>query len=58
MLCCAIPDYHYENCLDFSSDYGELLSCPERSGDDNMFVTGMCTSGQTRDCQGHSHIVS
>ena len=58
MLCCAVPEYHYENCLEFSGTYGELLSCPEKAQDDNMIVTGMCTSGQAKDCQGESHMVN
>ncbi len=57
ILCCDIPDYHYENCLDYTGDWGEHISCPERTADDGMVVTAYCGSGGDKDCKDNSHIV-
>eukprot|EP00095_Tigriopus_kingsejongensis_P004825 maker-scaffold1088_size63410-snap-gene-0.17 protein:Tk04825 transcript:maker-scaffold1088_size63410-snap-gene-0.17-mRNA-1 annotation:"unnamed protein product" len=54
LLCCEMPDYTYDNCIDYKGEHGQEISCPEKSNDDSMLLEGSCGSGTWHDCNGGS----
>ena len=52
LLCCDMPEYHYENCVQYNGDYGEPMTCKDKTHSDAEILCGACGSGGHRDCEG------
>ncbi|TRY72589.1 hypothetical protein TCAL_03119 [Tigriopus californicus] len=56
LLCCKMPEYTYENCLEYKGEHGQDISCSQQAHDDSMLLQGACGSGLQHDCGGTTHI--
>ena len=54
ILCCDMPDYLYQDCLEYRGEHGQEISCVEK----DLLLEGHCGSGTYSDCDGVTHIVS
>eukprot|EP00095_Tigriopus_kingsejongensis_P005919 maker-scaffold825_size91437-snap-gene-0.15 protein:Tk05919 transcript:maker-scaffold825_size91437-snap-gene-0.15-mRNA-1 annotation:"unnamed protein product" len=57
LLCCEMPNYFWQNCIEHRGSHGENLSCPFLTHDPNMLVESQCGSGKNSDCEDHGHSV-
>lgn len=55
LLCCDMPNYHYEQCVQFNGDFGELLTCKDMTHSDAEILEGACGSGRDPDCEAGSY---
>jgi len=48
--CCAVPEYYYSNCDEYTSDWGVGIDC--RDHGEGLVMEGSCHSGDHHDCHG------